>query len=194
MGSISFSDFTATLHALDSKSKLKLIATPQVAARSGETAQIIIGDKIPIPTYERSKETGSMEVTGYEYENVGILLKVIPFVNSDNSVTLNIHPEVSEITGYTGPNDERPIVSTREITTVFSVADGETIVLGGLKKQTSSTSVSKVPFLGNIPLLGRALFTYKDDSDERKELLLFITPHVLDNPKKGEAEDKLLTN
>jgi type IV pilus assembly protein PilQ len=189
-GTMSFSDFSATLHALDSKTKVKLIATPQVAARSGETAQIIIGDKIPIPTYERSKETGSMEVTGYEYENVGILLKVIPFVNSDNSVTLNIHPEVSEITGYTGPNDERPIVSTREITTVFTVVDGETIVLGGLKKQTITASENKVPFLGNIPLLGRALFTYKGDSDERKELLLFITPHVLDNPKKGEAEGK----
>jgi type IV pilus assembly protein PilQ len=190
-GLLSFSDFKATLHALDSKTKVKLIANPQVAARSGDPAQIIIGDKIPIPTYERSKETGSMEVTGYDIVNVGILLQVTPFVNSDSTVTLNIHPEVSKITGNTvGPNGERPIISTREITTVFTVADGDTIVLGGLKEQTIENSENKVPFLGNIPLLGRAFFTYKDDSDFRKELLLFITPHILDNPKKGETESK----
>ncbi len=191
LGNVDFSDFRATLHALDSRTKVKLIATPQVATRSGDQAQIVIGDKVPIPTYERSKETGSMEITGYEFENVGVLLKVTPFVNVDNSVTLNIHPEVSEITSYVGPNNERPVVSTREITTVFTVNNGETIVLGGLKRQSITTSENKVPFLGNIPFLGRMLFTYKSDSDERKELLLFITPHVLDDPKK-ETEGKPL--
>lgn len=181
-GTVSFSEFSATLAALDTKTRVKLIATPQIAARSGQVAQLIIGDKIPIPLYERSAETGSMEVTGYEFENVGIVLKVIPFVNNDNTVTLNIHPEVSEITGEAvGPNSERPIVSTREISTVFTVADGETIVLGGLKRQSVTTTENKVPFLGNIPFLGRAFFTYKGNIDDRKELLLFITPRVIDD-------------
>jgi type IV pilus assembly protein PilQ len=187
-GTVDFSTFKARLHALNSKTRIKLIASPQVAARSGQTAQIIIGDKIPIPLYERSAETGSMEVTGYAEENVGILLEVTPFVNNDSSVTLNVHPEVSEIGGATGPNGERPIVSTREITTVFTVADGETIVLGGLKRQKVTTTENKVPFLGSIPFLGRLLFTYKDDKDERRELLLFITPHVLGDRKKETAE------
>jgi type IV pilus assembly protein PilQ len=187
LGTVSFSEFSATLHALDSKSNVKLIATPQVAARSGQTAQIIIGDKIPIPTYERSAETGSMEVTGYDFENVGVVLSVTPFVNNDDSVTISIHPEVSEIIPGqgVGPNGERPTVSTREISTVFTVANGETIVLGGLKRQSITDTETKVPILGNIPFLGRALFTYKGKTDDRKELLLFITPHVLvDDPKK----------
>lgn len=177
-GTISFANFKATLQALDTNSKTKLIANPHVATRSGEVAEIVIGEKIPIPTYERNKETGTMEVTGYEIQDVGVLLRVTPTINNDNTVTLNVHPEVSEITGHTGPNDERPIVSTREITTVFTVESGKTIVIGGLTKEDLSNTLTQVPILGRIPLLGK-IFRFKNDSDERTELLIFITPHIL---------------
>ena len=178
-GTISFSEFTTTLKLLDSESTINLIASPQVATREGEEASIVIGKKVPIPTYERNKDTGAMEITGYATQDVGILLRVTPVINIDSTVTVKIHPEYSEITGYTGPNNERPIVSTRQIDTVFTIGDGKTIVLGGLMNQNLSDTVRRVPVLGNIPVLG-SLFRFKDKSSEKKELLIFITPRILD--------------
>lgn len=183
LGTVSFTEFTTTLHALDSESEVNLIATPRIATRDGEEAEIVIGDKVPIPLYERNESTGTMEVTGYQTEEVGVLLRVTPIVNRDNTVTLKIYPEVSEITGYTGPNDERPIVSTRQVNTVFTVEDGKTVVIGGLMNQTLSKSVERVPFFGKIPVLGR-LFSYQDDSTDRTELLIFITPHITESPER----------
>jgi general secretion pathway protein D len=89
-----------------------------------------------------------MEVTGYQDEDIGVLLRVTPVINNDNTVTLKIHPEVSEITGYTGPNDKRPIVSTREVTTSFTVENGKTVVLGGLMKRNIVQCLNDF----NIPL------------------------------------------
>jgi len=183
LGTISYAEFSATFNARDSKTRTTLIASPSVATGDGEAAEIIIGDKVPIPLYERAKDTGIMSVSGYQDENVGVLLRVTPVINNDNTVTLKIHPEVSEITGYTGPNNERPIVSTREVTTSFTLENGKTIVLGGLMKKIITNTERRVPFLGHIPMLGR-IFTYHDDEDTRKELLVFITPHIL-----GESEN-----
>lgn len=187
LGTISFSDFSATIQALDTKTKTSLIASPSIATRDGEEAEIVIGDKVPIPLYERNEQTGTIEITGYQNENIGVLLRVTPIINNDNTVTLKVHPEVSEITSYTGPNNERPVVSTREVTTMFTVESGKTIVLGGLTKKTVSNSLHKVPFFGNIPILGK-IFTFKDDSDTRKELLIFITPSILNESESAGRE------
>jgi type II secretory pathway component GspD/PulD (secretin) len=179
LGTISFSDFTATLRALDTDTEVNLIASPRIATKEGEEAEIVIGDRVPIPLYERNEETGTIEITGYQDEEIGVVLKVTPIINNDNTITLKIHPEVSEITGYTGPNNERPVVSTREISTVFTVENGKTVVLGGLMKQTLRNSLRKVPLLGNIPVFG-ALFRFQDDSEDKTELLVFITPHIIE--------------
>jgi type IV pilus secretin PilQ/predicted competence protein len=181
LGTISFTDFASTVHALDTKTTVNLIASPRVAAMEGEEAEIVIGDVVPIPLYERNSETGTMEISGYQDENVGTLLKVTPIINNDNTITLYVHPEVSEITDYTGPNNERPVISTRKISTVFTLEDGKTVVLGGLMKQVLTNNLNKVPFLGNIPLIGR-IFKYQGDVEARTELLIFITPHILNNP------------
>ncbi|MFH1622237.1 MAG: hypothetical protein ABIA97_03855 [Candidatus Omnitrophota bacterium] len=188
-GTISYSNFSTTLKLLDSKAETNLIASPSIATRDGEEATIVIGDKIPIPTYERNEETGSLEITGYEEINIGVLLKVTPIINSDNTVTLDVHPEVSEIIGYTGPNNERPIIATREVTTSFTVGNGKTIVLGGLTRDTLSNTTRKVPILGYIPILGEA-FTFHDNSDIRRELLIFITPRILDESKSVSLAEK----
>lgn len=185
LGTISFADFAATLHAIDTETEINLIASPRIATREGEEAEIVIGDKVPIPLYERNKSTGTMEVTGYQSEDIGVLLRVTPIINNDNTITIKVHPEVSEITGYTGPNNERPVVSTREITTLFTVDNGKTIVLGGLMKQTLTDSLRKVPLFGDIPILGR-LFRYQNDSKDKRELLIFITPQILEETAYNE--------
>jgi type IV pilus assembly protein PilQ len=187
VGTISYTNFTATLSALNTKTKVNIIASPRIATRDGEEAEIIIGSRIPIPLYERNETTGQIEITGYEDEEVGVLLRVTPFINVDNSVTLQLHPEVSEITGFTGPNNERPIVSTRQMTTVFNVENGKTIVLGGLMKQTLTNTTHQVPLLGNIPLLGN-LFKFKDDSEDKTDLLIFMTPYLVDGSEETLEE------
>lgn len=189
LGSISYSNFSATLKALNTKTETTLIASPSIATLDGEEANIIIGDKVPIPTYERNAETGSLEITGYEEVNVGVLLAVTPIINNDNTITMKVHPEVSEITGYTGPNNERPVISTREVTTLFTVENGKTMVLGGLTRELVVNTTRKVPFLGDIPLLGK-VFTYRDDSNQRRELLIFITPRILDESNSVSLAEK----
>ena len=178
LGTMSFSDFSVKIRALDTKAEVNLIANPSVSTREGEEAKIVIGEKVPIPLYQHNEHTGALEVTGYETQDVGVLLRVTPIINKDNTVSLNIHPEVSEITGFVGPNNERPIISTREVTTSFTVENGKTIVIGGLTKETISNNVNKVPFIGHIPILGE-VFTYHNKSNARKEVLIFITPHIL---------------
>lgn len=182
-GTLSFENFSATLKALDSKTTVNLVASPRLSTRDGETAEIIIGDIVPIPIYERNDSTGSIEVTGYEDQSVGTVLEVTPMINDDRTVTLTVHPEVSEITSFTGPNNERPVISTREVTTTFTVENGKTFVLGGLKKNTVTNTYRQIPILGNmfggIPVFGR-LFRFYDDSIETKELLIFITPTIID--------------
>jgi len=178
LGQISFEQFTATLEALDTKTKINVISNPRIAARENEEAVITVGDRVPIPTYERMQQTGLMEVTGYQEEKIGVVLKVVPIINDDNSITMRIKPEVSEITGSTGPNNERPIVSTKEISTTLTIGDGKTIVLGGLKSRTATKNDNKVPFLGDIPFVGR-LFNYRSDVLKNSELLIFLTPHII---------------
>jgi len=191
-GTISFADFSATVHALDTDTEINIISSPRIATREGEQAEIVIADITPIPIYERNEETGSIEITGYQDEDIGIVLRVTPIINIDNTVTLRVNPEVSEATGTAvGPNDERPIVSTREITTVFTVENGKTVVLGGLMKKKTTNTSRKIPFLGSIPIVGR-IFTYNDDELDTTELLVFITPHIIDEAGAEKVVDVVL--
>lgn len=197
LGTLTFNEFTTTIKALDTKSVINLIASPRLATRDGEEAEIIIGDKVPIPTYERNEETGTIEVTGYQEEQVGTLLKVTPMINDNRTVTLVVHPEVSEITGATGPNNERPIVSTREVTTSFTVENGKTVVIGGLRKETINNTYRQIPIFGDmfgwIPIFGR-LFRFQDDATDTKELVIFITPTIVEEGmavhKEAEVNDE----
>jgi general secretion pathway protein D len=188
LGTISFQNFTANLAALDTKVTTDVISSPRIAVRENEEAEIAIGDTIPIPTYERNETTGMMEITGYQDEQLGTTLRVTPIINNDNSITLRIHPQIREDTDTAvGPDGERPIISTREVNTTFTVENGKTIVIGGLKSQNKTKTEKKVPFLGYIPGIGK-LFSYKSDSDENRELLIFLTPNILqeDNNKNGQ--------
>jgi len=101
-------------------------------------------------------------------------------VNEDGSITMYLEPEVSNQSGSTGPNDERPIISTNEVKTLVTVADGATIVLGGLRKKDNTDTRHSVPILGQVPLLGK-LFTYESRDYENKELLIFLTPRIVDD-------------
>ncbi len=184
MGNITFSDFKAMFESIDDVENVKIISNPRILTREGEEAQIIVGSRVPIPIYNIDQDTGRLVVSGYEEEDIGIILRVTPYINADNTITVKLNPEISERTGWTGPNNERPIISTRQITTVATVKDGQSIVLGGLITEKDYERIKKVPFLGDIPILG-AFFKHTERGDPenpvRRELLIFLTPRIVGN-------------
>ena len=117
---------------------------------------------------------------------VGIRLQVTPHINQDEYITMEILPTVSTITGYTGPNNERPILAERSAETTVMIKNGETVIIGGLIKENNIKTVKKVPILGDLPVI-KYLFQHKVDTKERTELLVFITPNLMKSGRIGGA-------
>ena len=182
-GTLNFSDFQVVLQAIESNTETKILSHPKLVTLNNQKAKILVGTKMPIPVYSFNENTGTYEVTGYDEEDVGISLEVTPHVSPDNKIKLILHPEVSSITGYTGPNNERPIIDTREANTQVQLNDNETVVIGGLIKQKTIDTVHKVPLLGNLPLLG-LVFRSKSKTKESTDLLIFVTARILKTQKQ----------
>ena len=162
----------ATIDALVRDGRANLLASPSIAVINGQEARIVIGERYPYK--ERTQTTsGTTETT--KFLDIGTTLKVNPQINDDGYITMNIHPEVS---AFSASLDAGPRITTREADTTVRIKEGETLVIGGLIKQTNEGSKDKVPILGDIPLLG-ILFSRSEGKKEQTELAVFITPRVL---------------
>ncbi len=207
-GMLTKPQFSAVLHALEKNTKLKTLSAPKITTLNNQTATIEIADEFVYPTrYEPTlikqdlnndgdfldvvsgtRETRFVNVPqGFETRDIGILLMVTPSVGADKeTITLTLRPEVSEATAnafeFSG-EVKLPKFTTRNLTTNIVVKNGDTIVLGGLIKETRTNTITKTPFLGDLPLLG-ALFRKDSDSVVRKNLLIFVTASILG--QKGE--------
>ncbi len=174
-------DFQATLRVLATQGKLEVLSRPSVLTRNNETATITIGQEVPFITNSRITDNGQT-INTIQYEDIGIILEVTPHITKERLVELEVSPEISTLTAETVPISETVdarVIAKRSAETRVVVADGKTVVIGGLMEDTETESVSKVPILGDIPLLGM-LFrrTIKDTS--KTELLIFLTPSVVD--------------
>lgn len=176
----SAADFNVILSALKTQSDTKLVSNPTVVTLNNSEANINIGEEFPIPSYTYNSERGSFEVSGFEYKQIGIILKVTPQVNSQGFIKLTIEPEVSSRAGTTtfggggGSSAAIPIISTRKTKTQVSLRDGYTMGIGGLIENTTTKGVARVPVLGSIPVLGR-LFRSDSTNEDARNLLIFIT-------------------
>jgi len=186
-GYLSFTELQARLSALQSTGDANLISCPRIVTLDNHEAKITVGTTVPIPIYERNEQTGSMEITGYDEHDFGVTLTVTPYINQDGYITMDITPSVKEITGFTGPNNERPITATREASTRVMIKNGMTVVIGGLLKDSEVVDNSKVPLLGDIPLLGY-MFRSNKRVNEKVDLLIFITPQVVEDAILLEAD------
>lgn len=172
---------TASLTAAVSQGNARVLSDPKVATLNNEEATINITTQIPYVTATVSPTAGTVTET-VNYVTVGITLTVTPTINVDGYVTLKISPKVSQPStvaasaGTTGA----PAVDTRTAQTTVMVRDGETIVIGGLVQDRESETVAKVPFLGDLPILG-FLFRSKSTSRQRQELLVFVTPKIMED-------------
>ena len=168
-----------TIQAAASKGKAKVLSDPKVATLNNKEANINITNQTPYITQEVTQGTGgTTSSTKVTYITTGITLKVTPTINSDGRITMKINPSVSQpsqAVAFTAPS-----VDTRSTDTNVIVKNGETIVIGGLIHDAQSDNVTKVPVLGDIPLLG-VLFRKKSTSRNRMELLIFVTPKIIED-------------
>ena len=168
--------------ALKTQGNSRLVSHPTVVTLNNQEAEISIGEQFPIPNYQYNEERGSFEVAGFDYKDIGVILKVKPSVNNEGLITLKVNPEVSSRTGereFGGASGASiPIISTRRTETIISLKDGYTMGLGGLLQASSIEEERKVPLLQKIPGLG-AVFRNKEKDGQKMNLLIFITAKIL---------------
>ena len=174
----SSSDFNVIVSALKQQNNSKVVSNPTIVTLNNAEAVINIGQEFPVPSYTYNEQRGSFEVSGFTYKPIGIILKVTPQVNARGVIKLALEPEVSIQNGSTtfggAGGAQIPIIGTRKVKTQVSLKDGYTMGIGGLISSATSRGGTKVPILGDIPLLGR-LFSSKSVNDEATNLLIFIT-------------------
>jgi len=177
----------ALLQALNQTSDVEVLSAPTLLTLDNHEAEIIVGQNIPFVTGRASDITNIENVfTQVERRDVGIKLRVRPQVAEGDIVMLEVQQEVSAVV-RNGLTEEQllqvgPITTIRSASTSVSVGDGRTVVIGGLISNRQEDGDSKVPLLGDIPLLGR-LFTYERKDKEKVNLIIFLTPHVIRSPR-----------
>ena len=178
MAQLSLPVFTSILQLLTTDNETRLLQEPQVTTFNNSPATINVGTSIPVLVPQT--EGGVFGVNPYTFESqtVNISLEVTPRINSDGLISLAINAQIQAIIGYVGPDADRPIVSTRSTETNVRVADGRTLLIGGLILNDDTQAVDKVPFLGNLPIIGW-FFTNTVRKTSQRELLIFITPSIV---------------
>ena len=162
-----------------------ILSTPQILTLDNEEAEIYVGENVPYQTRAETS-TSDVDYSSYEYKDVGITLRITPQINRERFVRLNIFQEVTKLVKEAGTQTVRPTTLKRTTKTTVTIQDKNTIVIGGLIGDDVTNTVYKTPCLGDLPLLGW-LFKYKSESREKRNLFIFITPHIVENP--GEARE-----
>jgi type IV pilus assembly protein PilQ len=189
-------DVDATLTAAQDDIRAKLLANPRVLVLNDQQANIDIVSEIPYQELTQTAGGGNIGTT--KFKEVGVKLMVTPHVTRNNKIKLDLQPEFSVQTGSvpmfipggvgsSAISSLQPIVDTRKAMTSALISDGETVVIGGLRKKDIVQEVSKIPLLGDIPLLGE-LFKFRGEKTVNSELIVFITPRIVLKPNLTEKE------
>ncbi len=172
-------DVRAVLDALSTVTDVQLISTPRVLVLSNETAELKVGDQVPIITQTAvGLNDDSRVVNSVQYRDTGVVLSVTPRVSESGRMFISIDQEVSEVAGTTTSDIDSPTIQQRSLSTRIQVEDGQLVVLGGLLRSSRSLGDIGVPYLSRIPGLG-ALFRSRDTSYRQTELVMFLRPTVI---------------
>jgi general secretion pathway protein D len=164
----------AAIYAQVQKGNGRIVSKPRIAAQSGSTAKIITGDALPILTAITLSGVNGVSQQ-VQYVNVGVTLQIAPRVSSDGYVSSHVFCVVSSVTGF---SQGYPTISQREAETSATVKDGDSFIIGGLSQEDSIKTRTKIPGLGDIPLLGQAFSTNRR-TQSKTELYIVITPHII---------------
>mgnify|MGYP001554739597 CR=1 FL=1 len=179
-------DITATIHASAGVSKTEILSRPSILTRSNQQATILVGQNVPLlaSTTQNLNSANNSVTSTITYQDVGIILRVTPFITQAGLVEMIVSPEISSISPTTvnipGASNTT-VIDRRSADTVVVTPSDQTIVIGGLISSQKNNLDSKVPILGDIPIIGYA-FKRKTKGDVKTELLIFLTPHVVKTP------------
>jgi general secretion pathway protein D len=196
IGSFGFNIPSIVLTFIKDNTDAELLAKPQLRIAEGQKAQLLIGDKVPIPvtSFNTSTVNGSnvVPITSFQYQDIGIKIEVEPRVHHNKEVTLKLMTEVSNINGYavgsgTGGGQPQPIIGTRTISSNIRLKDGETNLLAGLYRTDKQNQKNTIPFIGDIPIIGRIFSNVKTDN-ATTDLVLTLTPHIIRIPDVTEED------
>jgi type II secretory pathway component GspD/PulD (secretin) len=186
------------MSAIQQQDSAKLLANPRILVLDNETATFKAIEEIP---YQQLQQGGYQSFGTTEFKEVGVELEVTPHLAKNGMVRLHIIPvfsvqvdsvEITTIgTGGASITSPQPVVDKREADTIALIRDGQTVVIGGLRKQTVTQLVTKVPLLSSIPVLGW-LFTFEGEETVNSELVVFITPRIIKEPVLTETETQYL--
>ncbi|MCF7824780.1 MAG: hypothetical protein K9N35_11490 [Candidatus Marinimicrobia bacterium] len=176
------SNVDIVLGMLSKSNDLNLLSTPHLMVLDNKQAEIEVGDQIPYP---KLNEYGQ---TAYEFKNATVKLSLRVHVNNDSTVTIKLEPQANFQQGVTP--DGIPIIATRRASTEVIVKNGQTVVLGGLMQESDVVSTQKVPILGSIPIIGE-FFKYSISSKKKTELLVMLTPEIVDVYKNTLSDQEL---
>ena len=168
---------SAMLDLLANDGDTKLLQEPQVTTMSNSAANIVVGTTIPVLVPQGEGSVFGSNPYTYEEQSINVSLNVLPRANSQDVISMKIDAVVQAVVGYVGA-EQRPMVSTRSTNTNVRVKNGETLLIGGLIFDNDLESMSKMPFLGDLPFL-KKIFRYRNTEREQRELLIFITPTVI---------------
>ncbi len=179
------SNVRAMLRALASTSNVRVLSTPEILAVNNREARIVVGSRIP---FIASTRLGDFAVDrSVQYEDVGTTLTIIPTINEDDYVSVQILQEVNSLTNQViSAAFDAPVISTREASTRAIIRDGQTVVIGGLIGDSQDSIESGIPFLKDIPLIGN-LFKSRSDTRVRTELAIFVTPYIVRSDADADA-------
>ncbi len=176
-------DYQATLRAIAQAGKTEVLSRPSILARNNQPATITVGQSVPLITNVRYDTFGNA-INSVEYTDVGIILRVTPFISNDGLVEMIVAPEISSLTDQTvaiANGVSVPVIAKRTADTVVVTPDGHPVIIGGLMQDNKTGAEFKVPILGDIPILGY-LFKRKIKNNTKTELLIFMTPHIVQTP------------
>lgn len=184
------SNLNASLQALVTSGKARILSRPSITTMSGQKAKILIGGRIPIPT---SAGDGQIAIDWRDY---GVKLDIEPVVDADNKITSKVHAEVSTLDyGHSVKENDFsiPAIASREAEAMINVRSGMTMAIGGLLNSEDSKSVSKIPLLGDIPIIGQ-FFRHTSTTRDNRELLILITPLLVGDDSPVSMSQRMKEN
>ncbi len=203
-GALNFSSFSAVLQMLKSRANTKVVSNPRIVVLNNQTAEIHVGDNIPLPKFETNQTTGRLVVSGFDYDvlKTGVTMQVTPHINSQEEILVDLQPAVNARGATITFNTDlsAPIISETTAKTQVLIRSGETIAIGGLLTDSVQVNESKVPGLANVPVFGK-LFRSKRQTagsgNAKVETLFFVTVSMVDTegqPTGGRSRTKQKTS
>jgi len=173
-------NISAVLSALSKNTKVNVLSSPHVMVTDNQTAKINVGASVPVAGSSTLTNAGVSVVTSVNYVDTGVVLSVRPHINAGGLVTLEVSQEVSDVVETKTSGISSPTINKRAAQTIVNVQSGDTMVLAGLIKDKKDAGSQGLPLLSDIPVVG-ALFGAKSDTSERSELIITITPRVVND-------------